>query len=80
MDSDLFKISIDLYKNICGTIDYTGSHAFDKSCGLQYMDIHEHKNGKTNRKQGYEHLDYGFFYFTIEDNKLFLLAKIKYGI
>lgn len=80
MESELIKINIDLYKIICGCPEYSKSGIFDESCGLQYIHITEYKNGKPFRIKGYEHLERGFFYFKVTDNKLFLLAKIKHGI
>jgi len=80
MESELIKISINLYKIICGCPEYAKSDIFDESCGLQYMHIDEYKNGESSRMKEYEHLERGFFYFKVTDNKLFLLAKIKHGI
>jgi hypothetical protein len=70
-DKSLFAIHIDYYKAITKCDGhFSNTEAFDRSCGIRYVSVDqdEVKDGIL------------CFYFTVVDERKYLLAKIKYSI
>ena len=70
-EESLFSIPIEYYKAItkCDK-NFAHTEAFDRSCGICYVTADKHKIEENIL----------CFYFTVVDEKKYLLAKLKYNI
>ena len=71
MESDIFKIKIDIYRR-CNNIsnesfEFGDTCYFDRECGLAF---------RSNKERD----EAGYFYFEVIDKQKLLLGRIKYGI